>query len=210
MLIEVAHPDIVSELGSFFLQHCDLFVTSVTSLADPQSESALRNAATSHGLYIPTGAGWGVSDIRKMSLLGTLKSLEVTMQFNAQALRLLEPAKSRLESYLESDDQNALVLHRGNIRDIARIAPNNVNTMICLALAGDSVGLDHAVGCLIAQKEHDAHIVDIEVVGPDGFRVKTTRYNPARKDAVTGAQTYGSFLISLVQAGGQGPGLHFC
>ena len=213
MLVEVAHPDIVNQLGSLFLEHCDLFVTSVAALGNPERGRQLMQAAESgkYGLHIPAGAGWGVQDIRKMDQLGTLEGLEVTMSFNAQALRLRGPQAIRLEEYLAAPDETGpLMLHKGNIREIAEFAPNNVNTMICLALAGSSVGLDGAIGCLIAQKEHNAHIVEILVRGPDGFQVKTTRHNPARKDSVTGTQTYGSFLASLLQAGGHGPGLHFC
>ena len=213
IVVEVAHPDIVSECGALFLEHADLYASSLTAFADANTEKALLAASGSgnYGLYIPTGAGWGVTDIIKMDELGTLRGLRITMQFNAHALRLKEPLKSRLEEYIASPKETApLILHDGNIRDIAAIAPNNVNTMICLALAGRSVGLDDTVGCLIAQKEHDAHIVDIEITGPDGFFVKTTRHNPAKRTAVTGMQTYNSFLSSLMHSGGRGPGVHFC
>jgi len=101
-------------------------------------------------------------------------------------------------------------LYKGNVRDLAALAPNNVNTMTCLALAGSDLGLDGTQGCLIAQKEHDAHIIDIEIEGPNGFKVHTRRHNPAKKGAVTGDETYNSFLISLLKAGGQGAGFHFC
>lgn len=55
----------------------------------------------------------------------------------------------------------------------------------------------------------------IEVVGPSveglgNFVVKTERINPAAPGAVTGTQTYVSFLSSLLKAHGRGRGLHFC
>ena len=215
MLVEVAHPDIVHQFGPLFLEHCDLFVSSSTALANEVTAANLLRAAAAdrgnHGIYVPTGAGWGVADIVKLDALGNLRALKITMQFNARALRLKEPLRSKLEAYLASPEAtDPLVLHDGQIRELAALAPNNVNTMVCLALAGKSVGLDNAVGCLIAHKHHDAHIVDIEVTGPDGFHVATRRYNPAKNGAVTGSQTYGSFLMSLLQAGGKGSGLHFC
>lgn len=215
MLVEVAHPDIVHQYGPLFLEHCDLFVSSLTALANEVTAASLLRAAAanrgSHGMYLPTGAAWGVADILKLDALGNLRDLTITMQFNARALRLKEPLRSRLEAYLASPGAtDPLVLHDGHVREIAELAPNNVNTMVCLALAGKSVGLDRATGRLIAYKHHDAHIVEIEVTGPDGFRVTTTRHNPAKKGAVTGSQTYGSFLMSLVQAGGRGAGVHFC
>jgi aspartate dehydrogenase len=58
-------------------------------------------------------------------------------------------------------------------------------------------------------------IVEIEVHGPEtpgygSFIVKTERINPAPPGAVTGQQTYLSFLSSLLRAHGRGSGVHFC
>lgn len=44
----------------------------------------------------------------------------------------------------------------------------------------------------------DWHIVEVEVWGPNGFNVKTTRSNPAAVGAVTGTATYASFLSSML------------
>jgi len=210
LIVEVAHPNVVRDCGGLFLENADLYVASITALADINTENILRKKANKNGVYLPSGAAWGIHDVQKMNELGTLRGLHVTMRFNADALRLQEPLKSRLQTYIQSDIQEELILYKGNIRDLAALAPNNVNTMTCLALAGSDLGLDSAQGCLIAQKEHDAHIIDIEMEGPNGFKVHTRRYNPAKKGAVTGDETYNSFLISLLKAGGQGAGFHFC
>lgn len=210
IIVEVAHPNVVRDCGALFLEYADLYVASITALAEAETETILRKKATKNGLYLPSGAAWGIHDVQKMNVLGTLHGLTVTMRFNADALRLHEPLKSQLDTYIQSDNQDELVLYKGNVRDLAGLAPNNVNTMTCLALAGSNIGLDRTQGCLIAQKEHDAHIIDIEVEGPNGFKVHTRRHNPAKKGAVTGDETYNSFLISLLKAGGQGEGLHFC
>ena len=46
-----------------------------------------------------------------------------------------------------------------------------------------------------------SHIVEVDVIGPgqegNSFSVKTIRNNPASSGAVTGKQTYGSFLSSM-------------
>ena len=68
---------------------------------------------------------------------------------------------------------------------------------------------------LVADASLTAHVIDIEVQGPDkggdrSFRVTTERYNPAAKGAVTGTATYASFLSSLLSAGHLGEGLHMC
>ena len=210
MIVEVAHPNVVRDCGALFLEYADLYVASITALADANTEKILRKKANTFGVYLPAGAAWGIHDVQKMNALGTLRSLSVTMRFNADALRLKAPLKSELDAYIQSKNTDELVLYTGNVRDLAALAPNNVNTMTCLALAGSDIGLDGTQGCLIAQKEHDAHIIDIEVEGPNGFSTTTRRYNPAKKGAVTGDETYNSFLISLLKAGGQGAGFHFC
>ena len=215
IIVEVCHPAVVQRDGAFLLEHADLFIASVSALADVATERALRATAANnpggHGLYLPSGAAWGIPDIIKMNELGTLKGLSVTMTFNGAALRLLDPLAGRLQTWLNDDTSpESIVLFEGKVRDLAPLAPNNVNTMTCLALAGDAVGLDHTRACLVAKKDHHTHIVEIEVEGPDGFRVKTTRYNPAKKGAVTGDQTYAAFLMSLKETGGRGNGLFFC
>uniref|UniRef100_A0A1I7W7B2 NAD_binding_3 domain-containing protein n=1 Tax=Heterorhabditis bacteriophora TaxID=37862 RepID=A0A1I7W7B2_HETBA len=43
----------------------------------------------------------------------------------------------------------------------------------------------------------DWHIVEVDVLGPDGFSVYTKRKNPSKPGAVTGQLTYYSFLTSL-------------
>ena len=42
------------------------------------------------------------------------------------------------------------VLYEGSVRGICPLAPNNVNTMACAALAAHNLGFDGVVGCLIA------------------------------------------------------------
>jgi hypothetical protein len=57
-----------------------LQVGSPTGLADAALEKTLRDIAASgsHGLYIPSGALWGATDIEKMDQLGTLKVNSLT------------------------------------------------------------------------------------------------------------------------------------
>lgn len=214
LIVEVCHPSVVQQHGARLLGHADLFVASINALADRGTEAALREAAGSdlnrHGLYLPVGAAWGVFDIVKMNALGTLSGLSVTMTFNAAALRLLEPLAGRLEAWMAQDQEESLLLFDGVVRDLAPLAPNNVNTMTCVALAGSTVGLDRTRARLVARKTHHAHVVEIEVEGPDGFSVHTSRVNPAKKGAVTGDQTYAAFLMSLKAAGGRGKGFFFC
>jgi predicted dinucleotide-utilizing enzyme len=111
------------------------------------------------------------------------------------------------------------VLYEGPVRDLCPLAPNNTNTMACAALAAreSGIGLDEAIGCLICDPSFKAHIIDVEVEGPTtegigAFKVTSTRFNPAKKGAVTGNATYMSFFSSLIEASrySKGDGLHFC
>lgn len=211
LVVEVCHPKVIEIYGPQILQEADLYIASVTALANAEIEQSLRAAATQHCVYIPAGAAWGVNDVQKMAAANSIEGLHITMQFNADALKLNEPLKQQLNNYIEDVDNTlALTLYNGPIRALAKLAPNNVNTMTCLALAANTIGLDKATGTLIAQKEHDAHLIDIEVIGQNGFKVSTQRYNPAKKGAVSGAETYNSFLSSLVNAKGSGSGFKFC
>ena len=114
----------------------------------------------------------------------------------------------RLSGDLEAAAQRALEtgerteLYDGPARKLCPLAPNNVNTIACAALAG--VGFDETRATLVADASLESHDIDIEVTGPDNaatgtaFRVSTRRINPAAPGAVTGSATYASFFSSLV------------
>ncbi|CBY33624.1 unnamed protein product [Oikopleura dioica] len=68
-----------------------------------------------------------------------------------------------------------------------------------LALFG--IGFDKTIGKLVSNSAAQEHTVTIEMKGTrEGFCVKTERINPAPLGAVTGAQTFNSFLASLDNA----------
>lgn len=215
LIIEVCHPSIIHQYGKTLLQKGDLFIASVTAMANSETENTLNevinNEQTKNSIYLPSGAAWGIQDIQKMAQLDTIKDLQITMKFNADALKLNPPLNEQLEAYVKDEaNTKKLILYEGNVRTLAGLAPNNVNTMTCLALAAHTIGLDNTKACLMAQKQTDAHIVSIEVTGKNGFTVKTERYNPAKKGAVTGDETYHSFLASLLNASATQKGIHFC
>lgn len=215
LFVEVCHPDIIHQHGVDLLKQANLFIASITALANQKTEimlkKTLQQPAFENSIYLPSGAAWGIHDIQKMANLNSLNKLSVTMKFNADALKLTDPLVQKLNDYKNDAANNEeLVLYKGPVRKLAKLAPNNVNTMTCLALAASDIGLDKTEGCLIAQKSTDAHIVEIEVTGKNGFKVKTIRHNPAKKGAVTGDETYNSFLASLINANGGNSGIHFC
>lgn len=213
LIVEVAHPVISEKYGPLLLGIADYLVGSPTALASQNIENSLRQAATTHGLYVPAGAFWGGEDILKMADRGTLKALKVTMKKHPSCFKLEGSLKVKNENV--QDTGSAVVLYEGPVRDLCPLAPNNVNTMAAAALAAHNLGFDGVQGCLIADpKLIDWHIVEVEVTGPEvagnSFQVKTVRMNPANPGVVTGTATYASFLSSMVRAEGKGPGVHLC
>ena len=212
LIVEVAHPTITQKYGPAFLQHADYMVASVTTFSDVATEKAVHEAMQSgdHGCYIPAGALWGSRDIQKMAALGNLRSLTITMKKAPHHLKLQSPLREKLEEVVASGRQGETVLYEGPARGLAPLAPNNTNTIAAAALAAQNLGLDHTIGRLVCDPSLEAHIVEIEIEGKHGDRHVTRRFNPAKAGAVTGDATYASFLSSMLDAGGRGPGLHFC
>jgi len=216
VIVEVAHPSITKHYGALFVQSSDYLVGSPTAFADQELENTLReitNKKNSHGIYIPRGALWGAFDIHSMAQRGTLTGLSVTMKFHPTSLKLLGTLQEKLD--LVKDKDGGHIIYEGPLRPLCSLAPNNVNTMACAALAGYTIGFDGTIVQLIADKQLHAHIVEIRVLGPDKgdlgkFSVTTQRVNPAMPGAVTGQATFISFLSSMLNAGGRGHGFHFC
>jgi hypothetical protein len=168
---------------SLHIRFCDLFVGSPTALADPQVEKEIREASHQHGCYIPAGALWGAEDLAKMNMRKTLHKLTVTMKKHPSGMKLNGELKSKLEAYIESSEENECVLYEGSVRELCPLAPNNVNTMACAAIAASDLGFDGVCGRLVADKKLTAHVITIDAQGKppaDGsqpFSVFTTRLN---------------------------------
>lgn len=213
LIAEVSHPDIAKEFGFKFLTQADLFMGSPTALADRDFEKDLRAASNgSFGVYIPSGALWGADDIQKMADLGTLRGLTVTMKKHPSSLKVLAPLDEKVKNHVSGQEN---VIYEGPVRELCPLAPNNVNTMACAALAGHTLGFDSTTARLVADDRLTAHVIVIEAIGPEtpeygNFVIRTERTNPAPPGAVTGQQTFLSFLASLLRANGRGAGFHFC
>lgn len=215
VIIEVAHPSITANHGVHFVSVCDYVVGSPTAFADPAVEAALRAAAAasdSAGVYIPSGALWGATDIQKMDRLGSLTALTITMRKHPGSFKLTDPELTSRCDSANAPGAGPVEVYRGPVRALCPKAPNNVNTMAAGSLAAASLGFDGVVGVVVADASLEAHIVEVEAVGKGDppLVVRTVRDNPAKPGAVTGNATYNSFLSSLLGSGGRGPGFHFC
>ena len=213
LIVEVAHLSITRTFGEKFLEHTNYMIGSPTALADAQLEGNLRAKALqyNHALYIPAGAFWGGEDVTKMADNGSLRGLKVTMKKHPASFKLL----GELAEVNSKVGDEPVVLYDGPVRQLCPLAPANVNTMACGAIAAHNLGFDGVQGCLVADKSLNAHIVEIEVTGPrinedDEFKVRTVRYNPCQMGAVTGSATYASFVNSMKRAFGKGKGVHLC
>lgn len=218
LIVEVAHPNVSKVHGRAFLATADYMPASITAFANADVEKELlaeADRATGHGIYLPRGALWAAEDIKRMSENGSLHALTVTMRKAPHHLKLVGRLQVALDAVIASGKAGEIVLYEGPVRDLCLLAPNNVNTMAAAALAGRNLGLDLVIGRLVVDPSLDKHIVEIEVVGPakpgqEPFRIVSVRDNPAEKGAVTGDATYATFLRSILEAGGNGDGVHFC
>ena len=70
----------------------------------------LNHSAEKHKrrIYIPCGAFWGASDIKKMADKNTLKGLHISMKKHPSSLKLEGILKEKLENMKDSDKPNVL------------------------------------------------------------------------------------------------------
>lgn len=218
VVVEVAHPSISVALAAPLLRSgVDFVCGSPTALADSKAEASMREATKgvqSGGLYIPSGAFWGAQDVQALSNRGGLAELVVTMKKHPSSFRLNDATLDAKRETATKEGSGETLLYEGPVRGLCPLAPNNVNTMACAALAAAGLGFDGVTGRLVADPSLVTHEIEIETRGPtrpDGSRFScvTKRSSPAPPGAVTSKATYGSFLESLVRARGRGAGVHF-
>ena len=213
LILEVAHPKVSEEQACVWLEHCHVCVGSPTCFAGPEFYEQVQKTCnvTGYSCFVPAGALWGGPDIRKMADLGICEKVSVTMKKAPGSLRLACP---ELQKLLESvkDTPGEHVIFDGDVSELAFKAPNNVNTMACAAIAAGSFEKTRAKLCV--DKDLEFHIIDVEVQGPGGFVVNSTRKNPAGKQDVTGRLTLDSFYSSLALSKelslSKPAGLHLC
>lgn len=75
--------------------------------------------------------------------------LSVHFNTNNDYYLVLSPLKEM------KSNEKMVILYEGPVRDLCPLAPNNVNTMACLAIFG--IGFDRTVGRLVSDPETDSH-----------------------------------------------------
>jgi len=217
LVVEVAHPSISAQWASKVIEAgIDFYIGSPTAMADPTTEDAIRKSASmsTSALYIPAGALWGAQDIQSMANRNNLNKLTITMKKHPASFRLTDTEVDlKRESAL--DIEGEVVLYEGPVRGLCPLAPNNVNTMACAAMAAHTLGFDGTIGRLVCDRDLETHEVEIEALGHPNpksgarFQLHVCRSSPAPPGAVTSTATYGSFLESMRKAHGRGNGVHF-
>jgi aspartate dehydrogenase len=162
---------------------------------------------TCHNLPTPTPAG-------------NLQSVTITMKKHPAMIKLtdaalLETCAQMTKEHEEGGEGRELLLYEGSVRGLCPIAPNNVNTMACTALAAHTLGFDGVTGRLVADARLTTHEIVLEAKGQPNpttgqqFELSLQRSSPAPLGAVTSKATYGSFVESLLKSSGRGQGVHF-
>ena len=198
LVVECSHPSILHAHGVDILRATDLFVSSPTAFSDSGfHRKVVETLGTGTSkCYLPVGASVGLWDIIRLDQNRQLKGLFVEMRKHPHSFRISEPgAKANLDKALETVKPVQVV--SGPVGMINPIAPQNTNTMSVYALAAQALGFEGCQGSVVADTSLDAHIVTCKVETTLGLTLDFVRYNPARKDAVTGSATFSSFLNSL-------------
>lgn len=193
LVIEAAHPDLTRAHGADILARADYMPLSVSALADDALAAHLEATARASGrrLLLPVGALVGGQALAARRGLWA----EVTITFRKNPANI-DFAVSGIDP-AGIDSQR--VVFDGPVREIGRLYPRNVNTMLTCGLA--SVGLDRCRGVLIADPGLDVAIAEVEARGLDGSILRTEKRQPVV--GVSGTEMVASLLRSLRLATGR-------
>jgi aspartate dehydrogenase len=226
IVVEVSHPSVSVKLAVDVMQAGGIFVVgSPTCFSDPEVEKSFRNAASigdgkgNGALYVPVGALWGAADLQGMANRNSLESVTITMKKHPQMFAFADEKMLKKRTILlekeKVGEKYPEIVYEGPVRGLCPLAPNNVNTMACCAMAAHTLGFDGTIGRLVADANLTTHEIEIEALGKPNpvtgqqFRMHLTRSSPAPIGAKTSKATYGSFVESLLKCYGRGHGVHF-
>lgn len=198
LIVEVSHPDVTRGHGAAFLAAADYMPLSVSCLVDAPLEADLLAAAEKSGrrLLVPHGALVGVDNLVE----GRENWAEVTITFEKHP-----NAIDFSESGLAPETEARTVVFDGSAREIGRLFPRNVNTMVTCALA--TVGLDACRAVLISDPALEVGIADVLAIGQDGARLHSRKEQPM--SGVSGTEMLGALYGSILRAAGRRTGLQF-
>lgn len=137
LVIEAAHPDVVSRFGAQLLAKGDLCAFSSSALADQATETAMLLAARRAGtrLLVPHGAVLaldGISDGRD-----AIEDVTITTTKSGASLGTRADARG--------------TLFDGSTRDVCALFPRNVNVHAAIAISG--IGFDRTRSVVMADPD---------------------------------------------------------
>jgi aspartate dehydrogenase len=200
LIVELAHPAISAEYGEVFLAATNYMMLSVSAMADQALAEALQKTALEAGnsLFIPHGALIGVDSLQEG--LANWEEVSITFKKHPSSLDFsntdIDPASIT----------SSTVLFDGPVREIARLYPRNVNTMVTCALS--TLGLDNTRAVLISDPALTSMSAEVKATGKDGSLFETKKVEQAA--GVSGTGMLASQLGSIHRAmlGGK-PGINF-
>jgi aspartate dehydrogenase len=139
-----------------------------------------------------------------MAFRGTLRGLRVVMKKHPSSLKLSGALALTLSGVIKAGASGETVLYEGPVRELCPMAPNNVNTMACAALAGHTLGFDGTVAQLVCDSSLESHIVEITVDGP-GTVLKHAAVGGASEGSTTATAGAG---VGGGTSGGRSVGFH--
>lgn len=192
LIVEAAHPQITRRYASSFLACADYMPLSVSAFIDDDLTATLRDTARQNGtrVLLPRGALVGGTSLAASRHMWQ----EVTITFRKHPDNIdfsesgIDPLSIRREQ----------TVFKGPVREIARLFPRNVNTMVTCAMT--TIGLDRCIGHLIADPDLDCAIAEVEATGIDGSVLRTVKHQPVV--GVSGTEMFDSLLRSLKTAVG--------
>ncbi len=198
LIVEVAHPDVTRAHGAQFLEAADYMPASVSALADADLEASLTAACAAAGtrLLIPHGALVGVDNLVEGQ--DVWKEVTITFEKHPDSIDFLE-------SGLQPNLTERTVVFEGTTREIGRLFPRNVNTMVTCGLA--TVGLDACRGVLISDPALEIGIADVQAAGKEGAVLHIRKEQ--KMSGVSGTELLGSLYSSIRRAVGGQVGLTF-
>jgi aspartate dehydrogenase len=200
LILELAHPTISAEYGEAFLSSTNYMMLSVTAMADQKLADKLEDTALQNGtnLFIPHGALIGVESLQEGR--NNWKEVSITFRKHPNSLDFsntdIDPASIT----------SSTVVFDGPVRDIAKLFPRNVNTMVTCGLS--TLGLDKTRAVLISDPELTSLSAEVTALGNDGSLLETKKVEQSA--GVSGTGMLASQLGSIHRAmlGGK-PGINF-
>lgn len=193
LVIEAAHPDVITRFGQQLLEHSDLMVVSTGGLVDDRRREALVSTArrSLRRIVVPFGALSGLESLAGRSTAWSSATITFVKPPHA-----FDPPAGNAERE---------VIYDGPVRGVAELYPRNVNAMVTFALA--TVGLDRARAVLISDPAQPFASLAYEVHGEDGGTLRVSKEQPLI--GVSGSEMPDAIVRSLTAYAGGEPGLWF-